>query len=154
VFRTWAQDESVTRYLVWRPHRSIEESVAHAERCEEAWEAGRSFAWVLEDRDSGAPLGSIAAHRDGHRVALGYLLAPDAWGQGFMTEAVRAVADWWLEQPAIYRVWAVCDVENRASARVLERAGFELEGTLRRWMIHPNVSDEPRDALCWARVRA
>jgi RimJ/RimL family protein N-acetyltransferase len=71
-----------------------------------------------------------------------------------MTEAVRAVADWWLEQPAIYRVWAVCDVENRASARVLERAGFELEGTLRRWMIHPNVSDEPRDALCWARVRA
>jgi RimJ/RimL family protein N-acetyltransferase len=131
----------------------MDESIAHAKHCEEAWEAGRSFAWVLEDLGSGAPLGSIAARPSGHRVALGYLLARDAWGHGFMTEAVRALADWWLEQPAIFRVWAVCDVENRASARVLERAGFELEGTLRRWMRHPNVSDEPRDALCYARVR-
>ena len=66
---------------------------------------------------------------------------------------VEAVVPWWLSQPGTFRVWATTDVENRASARVLEKAGFELEGTLRRWDVHPNLSSAPRDALCYSRVR-
>jgi ribosomal-protein-alanine N-acetyltransferase len=50
-------------------------------------------------------------------------------------------------------VWAVCDVENVASARVLEKAGLLWEGTLRRYILHPNVSPEPRDAHLYARTR-
>ena len=53
----------------------------------------------------------------------------------------------------VRRVWAVCDIDNRASARVLEKIGFEQEGVLRRWITHPNVGPEPRDALCYSRVR-
>ena len=70
-----------------------------------------------------------------------------------VVEALQAVAPWWLSQPCTFRVWATTDVENRASARVLEKAGFELEGTLRRWDVHPNLSSAPRDALCYSRVR-
>jgi len=44
-------------------------------------------------------------------------------------------------------------VENLASARVLEKAGMHREGMLRRWSVHPNVSPEPRDCLCYAIVR-
>ena len=153
IFERWAQDTDVTRYLVWRPHAAISESVAHAERCEKAWTEGAEFTWILEDRRSGAVVGSIAAHPEEHRVALGYLTAPTEWGKGYMTEAAAALATWFLEQPEVHRVWAVCDVDNRASARVLEKAGFIFEGTLRRWIMHPNVSDEPRDVLCYARVR-
>jgi RimJ/RimL family protein N-acetyltransferase len=47
----------------------------------------------------------------------------------------------------------VCDVDNIASARVMEKAGLTLEGRLRRWLVHPNISDEPRDCLGYARVR-
>ena len=70
-----------------------------------------------------------------------------------MTEVVRAVADWALAQPEVHRVWAVCDVDNLASARVLEKAGMECEGRLRRWFLHPNVSAAPRDCWCYARVK-
>ena len=49
-----------------------------------------------------------------------------------MTEVVRAVTDWALAQPEVHRVWAVCDVENLASARVMEKAGMAREGKLRR----------------------
>ncbi len=70
-----------------------------------------------------------------------------------MTEAVRAVIAWVFAQPGIYRVWAVCDVENLASARVLEKAGMHLEGILRRWLIHSNVSVEPRDCFCYSIVK-
>lgn len=152
VFAGWAQDEEATRYLVFRPHTDVSESVAHAERCVARWEAGTSYAWVLVDASSGSVVGSIAAHPNGPRVALGYVMARDWWGRGLATEAVVAVSRWLLKQPPIHRVWAVCDFENAASARVLEKAGFQLEGTLRRWAVHPNVSAEPRDALCYSLV--
>jgi RimJ/RimL family protein N-acetyltransferase len=44
-------------------------------------------------------------------------------------------------------------VENLASARLLESIGMKREGVLRRWIVHPNISDEPRDAVCYAIVK-
>ena len=70
-----------------------------------------------------------------------------------MTEAARSVVDLSLSDPQVRRVWAVCDVDNAASARVMEKVGMTFEGVLRRWVIHPNVSPDPRDALCYALVR-
>jgi RimJ/RimL family protein N-acetyltransferase len=70
-----------------------------------------------------------------------------------MTEAARAVVDWALGQPGIYRVWAVCDVENAASTRVLEKVGMQREGVLRRWIIHPGVDAVPRDCYCYAIIK-
>jgi len=55
--------------------------------------------------------------------------------------------------PEIYRVWAVCDVANTALVRVLEKVGMDREGILRRWIIHPNVSDEPRDCFVYSKIR-
>ena len=71
-----------------------------------------------------------------------------------MSEALQSVVTWALAQPEIFRVWATCDVENVASAKVLERVGMAREGVLRRWIVHPNLSDRPRDALCYAIVKA
>jgi len=55
-----------------------------------------------------------------------------------------------LSQPTIYRVWAVTDVDNRASVRVLEKTGMTREGRLNSWLIHPNLGPEPRDCWCYA----
>ncbi len=153
VFNRWAQDPVVSRYLAWQPHESLAESLAHAKACEAKWSRGSEFTWMIEDREAGLAVGSIAAHRSGSRIGLGYLLARDSWGQGYMTEAVTGLTDWFLALPDVFRVWAVCDMENPASARVLEKSGFELEGTLHRWAHHPNISSEPRDVLCFARVQ-
>ena len=84
---------------------------------------------------------------------LGYGLARQHWGHGYATEAVQAVVRWALSQEQFYRVWATCDVENLASARVLEKAGMQREGILRRFIIHPNISSEPRDCYCYAVVK-
>lgn len=153
VFERWAQDPEITRYLTWLPHVELAESEAHIVRCIAGWQSGEEFVWLIETRAAGTLVGSIAARAGVHGVDLGYLLARDAWGKGYMVEAVNAVADWFLAQPDIYRVWAVCDTENTASARVLERAGFEFEGVLRRWAPHPGASDGPRAARCYSRVK-
>ncbi|MBI4526736.1 MAG: GNAT family N-acetyltransferase [Deltaproteobacteria bacterium] len=150
IFAQYAQDQDVTRYLTWRPHRTIEETYEFLRDCPAGWEAGKLFQWGIVRKQDGQFLGMIAVRVDGHKWELGYVLARTYWGNGYMTEAVKGVIDWALKQPGIYRVWAVCDIENAASARVLEKAGMEREGLLRRWSIHPNVSDEPRDSYCYA----
>jgi RimJ/RimL family protein N-acetyltransferase len=86
-------------------------------------------------------------------VDLGYVLERASWGKGYMTEAVRFLVDWAVSQPSIYRVWATCDVTNLASAHVLEKVGMQREGVLRRWIMHPNLSEEPRDCYCYALVK-
>jgi [ribosomal protein S5]-alanine N-acetyltransferase len=153
IFALYAQDPEVTRYLTWRPHPSVETTRAFLQRCADVRAAGTAFPWLITLPATGEPVGMIELRMDGHRADLGYVIGRPFWGRGFATEATRAVVDWALAQPAIHRVWAVCDVENRASARVLEKAGLQREGVLRRWMPHPNASDDPRDCFCFSRVR-
>jgi [ribosomal protein S5]-alanine N-acetyltransferase len=78
-----------------------------------------------------------------YKADLGYVLVKLKWGKGYMPEAMQALIDWALGQNEIYRVWAICDVENVASARVMEKVGMQKEGVLRRWLIHPNIAKEP-----------
>jgi [ribosomal protein S5]-alanine N-acetyltransferase len=70
-----------------------------------------------------------------------------------MTEVLSLAARWGMRQNDIWRIGAVCDVENRASARVMEKAGLAREGILRRWLVHPNISGEPRDCFSYALTR-
>ena len=153
MFAAYAQDPEVTRYLTWRPHKNIEETYAILDLILKLWKEGDAYSYGITLKDSDSVIGMIAMHPDDFKIGLGYVLARPYWGKGYMTEAVRAVAEWLLRQPDVYRVFATCDVDNPASAKVMEKAGMKYEGLLRRYMIHPNVSDEPRDCLMYAVVR-
>jgi [ribosomal protein S5]-alanine N-acetyltransferase len=153
VFSAYATDSAVAKYMTWTPHRDIAETVEFLERCERDWNEGSAFAWTLWTRSTDELAGVIGLRIRDTKADVGYALARRWWRQGLMTEALSAVVVWALAQPEIYRVWATCDVENVASARLLEKIGMTREGVLRRWLVHPNISDEPRDALCYAVVR-
>lgn len=152
IFDTYAQDEEVARYVIWRPHRNREETQAYIERCiATPREVERTY--MLVGNDDHPVRGAFALRRRApHRLDCGYVLARRWWGQGLMTEALSEVALWALRQPSIFRIGAVCDVDNIASARVLEKSGFGREGVLQRWLVHPNISDEPRDCYSYARL--
>lgn len=153
MFEHYARDAEVARYMTWRPHRDLSETRAFLERAEAGWSDGSAFLWGLWLKSDGALAGVIEARVSTSSVNLGYALARRLWRQGLMSEALAAVLRWSLAQPEIYRVWATCDAENAASAGVLERAGMQREGVLRRWIVHPNLSDAPRDCFCYARVK-
>jgi RimJ/RimL family protein N-acetyltransferase len=150
IFAEYAQDPEVTKHLTWRPHRRIETVYEFLRMAMESWENGRSFQWVILRKNDARLMGMIGFRVDGHKLEMGYASARAHWGKGYMTEAVIALIGWALKQEHIHRIWAVCDVENAASARVLEKAGMRREGILRRWSIHPGCSDEPRDSYCYA----
>lgn len=68
----------------------------------------------------------------GRSAELGYWLAPALWGQGIMTEAVRRIVREGFLQWNIARIYAEPFADNIGSRRVLEKAGFRLEGVLRQ----------------------
>lgn len=154
LFEAYAQDNQVTRFLTWKVHTDIEETVSFLKFCRDAWATAEHFAYVLEPRsDSGMPFGMIDMRPKAETVQFGYVLARSAWGKGYMTEALKCLVDWSLTQPGIWRASAFCDVENPASGRVMEKAGMSFEGVLHRYSCHPNVADAPRDCRMYAKVK-
>lgn len=150
---SYASDEDVARYMMWPQHDDIAQSQEFLERCVQVWEQGTAFPWIIEDKKTGEPLGVVELQINGHMANTGYVLSKPHWGKGYMTEAVIALRDWVMAQPGIYRFWSFCDRDNHASKRVMEKTGMQYEGMLRRWTVHPNVSDEPRDAACYSMVK-
>jgi ribosomal-protein-alanine N-acetyltransferase len=153
IFRQYAQDPEVTKYVSWHAHKDIDETREFVRTCLRAWDAGNAFHWVIERLEDRQVIGMISARAGGEKWELGYVLARVHWKRGYMTEAVKGIIAWAMRQKHIYRVWAVCDVDNLASARVMEKAGMQREGVLRRWSVHPNISAEPRDSYCYAVVK-
>jgi ribosomal-protein-alanine N-acetyltransferase len=154
IFARYGQDAAVSRYMSWTPHRSIEDTVTFLNRIISDNAEGRSFGFLVFSRSSGQLLGSVGGAIEKHRMQFGYCLARDAWGHGFATEAARAFVVAAFKIPELWRIQAFCDVENCASARVLEKIGLEREGTLRRYMVLPNMGDSPRDVHCYAKTRS
>jgi RimJ/RimL family protein N-acetyltransferase len=153
IFDGYATDPLVVRYLTWRAHASLEQSRQFAVWCEQAWASGEAFPYAIVMRETGVMIGMLELRLSGHLVELGYVLARAEWGKGYMSETVKAAVDWCLAQPQIFRVEALCDVDNRASARVMEKAGMKREGRLARRIVHPNLSADPRDAYLYAAVK-
>jgi [ribosomal protein S5]-alanine N-acetyltransferase len=150
IFEGWAQDQEVTRYLTWSPHQQIEETQEFVQHCLSAWEQATRFPYMITLKENGQVIGMIDPRIEGPKVGIGCGAARAYWGKGYVPEATRAIIDWAFQQPSIYRVYATTDVENIASRRVLEKVGMQCEGTLRKYMLHPNMSDIPRDSYMYA----
>jgi RimJ/RimL family protein N-acetyltransferase len=118
------------------------------------WTSGLKLPYVVTLRD--APdhaIGMLEARPKSHLIEVGYMLGRAHWGQGLMSEALKAWADAALGNPSIFRVQATCDVDNLGSARVLAKAGFLREGRLERCTVYPNVDSEPRPCFLYALTR-
>lgn len=117
----------VARYTARIPHpypKGSAERFVFAAR--EANTLGRDLALVISLL--GAParvLGAISLERRGtDRLALGYALAPEAWGRGYATEASLAIVDTAFALSPVVEIEASVRIENPASGRVLEKIGF------------------------------
>jgi [ribosomal protein S5]-alanine N-acetyltransferase len=152
IFAAYAQDTEVTRYLVWAPHNSVNETREFLQRVLESKEMAGDYNWAITLKGDDKLRGMIGLRVRNFKADAGYVLARELWGKGYMTEALRAVVDFAFTLPGMYRVWALCDVENIGSARVMEKAGMEFEGILRRYTIHQNAGSEPRDVKCYAKT--
>ncbi|MEM5774241.1 MAG: GNAT family N-acetyltransferase, partial [Anaerolineaceae bacterium] len=127
-------DPRVAQYLLDEPPvASLEEAEAIIQFYLNT-EGKNHNRWALVRKADGQVIGTCGFHkwdRAHFRAEIGYDLAPDCWGQGYMTEALRAALNSGFSRMNLHRIDAVVHVENDGSNRLLRRLGFQLEGVLR-----------------------
>ena len=136
MFRNWAGDDEVTKYLTWPTHSSMEVSKMVLEDWTSHYSEPDFYNWAIVLRENGPePIGSIAAvHiKEKTRCAtMGYCMGRAHWGKGIMPEALSALIDFFFGEVGINRVEAEHEVNNPKSGRVMEKAGMRYEGTKRQ----------------------
>lgn len=153
IFERYASDPDVTRMLGWPRHHSVGETQSFLQLSDSEWQRWPAGPYLIFSREDDGLLGGAGfTFETPRRASTGYVLARDAWGRGIATEALQAMVDL-APSLGLARLYALCHPEHRASARVLEKCGFTLEGTLRRHSEFPNLEPGvPADVLCYARV--
>jgi ribosomal-protein-alanine N-acetyltransferase len=153
IFARYASDPQVTRFLGWPMHESMADTRAFLEFSDSEWERWPAGPYLVESRADGVLLGGTGlAFETPYRAATGYILARDAWGQGYATELLTAVRDL-APRLGVRRLYALCHPQHRPSWRVLEKVGFVREATLRSYAEFPNLdAGTPQDVLCYATV--
>ncbi len=153
-FATYASDPAATRYLAWKPYGAVEPLADFLRGRNRGWETDDGhYGYLLFLRATGELIGSIGAFVEGDKAMFGYVLGRAHWGRGYAAEALSFLVEWAHTEPRLRRAWAYCAAENFASARVMEKAGLEREGVLRRWQSFPNLGPEPRDCVFYAKVK-
>ncbi len=143
----------MTRLLGWPRHESANATRAFVDFSDAEWTRWPAGPYLVESGEDGSLLGSTGfGFETAYRAATGYVLAKDAWGKGYATEALAAVIDI-ARGVDLVRLYALCHLENPASWRVLEKCGFAREGILRRHSVFPNLRTVgPCDVVCYGLV--
>ena len=153
IFRRYAGDETVCRYLAWPRHRSIDDTRQFLEWSDQEWARGPAGPYLVTARDGGLLLGSTGlAFETPYRASTGYVIVQSEWGRGYATEALLAMRGL-AGELGVQRLYAACHPDHLPSRRVLEKAGFRFEGTLRRFAEFPNLAPGvAMDAVCYSFV--
>jgi ribosomal-protein-alanine N-acetyltransferase len=149
VFHRYASDPVATRYLSWPTHRSLVDTRAFLEWSDAEWAKWPvAGPYLVFARDDGHLLGGTGlSYKSPQSAVTGYVFAQDAWGQGFATESLQAMVDL-TRQLGIQRLEAICHVEHRPSAHVLEKCGFQLEEIWRQHTEFPNLTLGVKSDVC------
>ena len=132
-FLEWATDDEVTKWVTWNSYTSEEDALNYLKN------VAIPHPWTRAICVDGKAAGSIHVERgrgfDCCRGVLGYCLARKYWGMGVVTIAVEKMVAMAFQGLDIARVEALVDHSNGASRRVLEKAGFKLEGTMYKYLL-------------------
>lgn len=128
MFEAWTQDERVARYCRWHPHKDISETIAFLQFMLNESDPCYKYRWAIELSSTKGLIGAIDVvdiSEDGKTAEIGYLLAHEAWGKGYMAEAFSAVIKH-LFSEGITQITAEHHADNPASGRVMEKCGLRF----------------------------
>lgn len=134
MFRNWASDDEVTKYLTWPTHANVGVTEYVLNDWVKRYDQPDYYHWGLELKETGELFGDIAVVRFAEPILegeLGWCMGKAWWGKGYMPEAARAVLKA-LFSVGFNRVCAAHDVNNPKSGRVMQKIGMQKEGVLRQ----------------------
>ena len=132
-YENFGSDPETMRYINFSPCSTLEgaRKFVHMHTHGYIWNPD-FYGWAITL--DGTLIGSIAlfdVDLDNESAEIGYTIGSRWWGKGYASEAVKAVVDFAFGQVGLHRIQASYHPDNKASERVLEKAGFQYEGTLK-----------------------
>jgi [ribosomal protein S5]-alanine N-acetyltransferase len=124
----------VLRYLQRPAPKSLEDTLENIHVNQQLLQNQEGIAWAISKKNENKLIGVIGFWRikkEHYRPEIGYLLLPEYWGQGIMSEAIQATLRFAFEQMNAHTVEADINPENSASAKILLRNGFKREGAFK-----------------------
>lgn len=135
MYKNWASDAEVTKYLMWPTHTSQEISQSIIEEWISQYSNENYYHWAVILKDNGdEPIGDIAVanmKEDISMAHIGYCIGRAWWHKGITSEALSAVMDFLFDIVDVNRIEAIHDPRNPNSGRVMIKCGMKYEGTMR-----------------------
>lgn len=127
----YAKEEEVVQYQAWGPNQEDDTQQFLDEAIAYAYENPRlTYEMCLVLKETEKVIGGCGLYienSDFQEAKVGYIINPRYWNQGLATEATQGLLHYTKNQLGIEIVKATCDTRNKASQRVLEKCGFQLE---------------------------
>ena len=143
MFKNWANDPGVTKYLTWQPHGNIEVTKNLLSSWAESYEKEDYYQWMIVLKEIDEPIGSIMVSTVGRAQSahIGYCIGKNWWHQGIMSETLQRVMDFLFDEVGYHRVESMHDSNNPNSGRVMAKCGMKYEGTLK-------MADRNNQGIC------
>ncbi len=135
MYKNWATDSEVTKFLSWKPHHDVKETKEVIKQWTLEYENDDNYNWAIVLRDIGEVIGGISLVRmdkKHYSCEVGYCMSRKYWDMGIMTEALKAVIHYVFSEVGFNRIIATHDTNNIASGKVMMKCGMKYEGTLRQ----------------------
>ncbi|MBB2182367.1 GNAT family N-acetyltransferase [Lachnospiraceae bacterium MD1] len=129
MYRNWAGDPEVCKYLSWGPHKDVEVSKKRIRDYLINYEFKDYYVWAIVLKSINQPIGSISVElsdESSRTCEVGYCLGKSYWNRGIMTEALLAVMHYLFFDIEYQRIMAKHDVLNVASGKVMQKAGMQF----------------------------
>jgi len=131
----YASNPEVSEYTMWSTHVSIEDTKYFLKSLTKMYKKRELVDWGIVHKAEKKFIGTcgfVEWSMTHSRAEIGYALSGRYWGEGYMSEAVNAIIEFGFREMLLNRIAARCEVNNIASARVMEKVGMQLEGILRQ----------------------
>lgn len=137
MYRNWASDEAVTKYLMWPAHHDVSVSRSLLTEWTANYQNPSYYQWAIVFRPhSDEPIGSIGVINeidDTLKTAhIGYCIGRQWWHMGITSEALRGVIDYLFDEVGLHRIESRHDPRNPHSGAVMRKCGMRYEGTFRQ----------------------
>lgn len=130
MYRNWASDPEVAKYLTWRAHGNLKITQDYLETICAHYHPD-TYHWGIVHKRSGELIGSVGIVKtEGDTGIIGYALSRRYWNQGVMSEAAEEMLRFCFEQAGYQCIVGHFDVRNPASGRVMEKLGMTYVRTI------------------------
>ncbi|MGL5642312.1 MAG: GNAT family N-acetyltransferase [Paraclostridium sp.] len=136
MYKNWASDAEVTKFLTWNPIDSVEVSKSIIEGWVDEYKNNNIYQWAIVSKNNGdEPIGAISVVRQDEEVSMvqvGYCIGRQWWKKGITSEALSALIKFFINEVNVNRIEARFDPRNLNSGKVMMKCGMKYEGTMRK----------------------